>query len=136
MRKIVKKGVSFTLIFVLSFFDIAQAAGAAAGAFNRNDELIKNITTSSKPSDLPIAGVSDFFEKEKIHLINGFDLSKYVGKNVFVGYGIYDEGEDHCKFVEQPGIDKAFYDSVLHFSDNFNQHSYAVTQESMSYSQC
>ena len=136
MQKTFKKSVSLVLIFVLSFFDIAQAAGAAAGAFNRNEELIKNITTSSKPSDLPIAGVSDFFEKEKIHLINGFDLSKYIGKNVFVGYGIYDEGEDHCKFVEQPGVDKAFYDSVLHFSDNFNQHSYAITQEKMSYSQC
>ena len=136
MQKTIKKGICLSLSFILTFFNIAQASGASAGAFKRNDELIKSITTSSKPSDLPIAGVSDFFEKEKIHLINGFDLSKYVGKNVFVGYGIYDAGEDHCKFVEQPGVDKAFYDSVLHFSDSFNQHSYAISQDSMSYTQC
>lgn len=136
MRNSFKKSICLTLASVLTFFDVAQAAGAATGAFNRNDELIKNITTSSKPSDLPIAGVSDFFDKEKVHLIQDFDLSKYIGKNVFVGYGVYDEEQDHCKFVEQPGVDKAFYDSVIHFSENFNQHAYAITQENMSYAQC
>lgn len=136
MRNIFKRGICFTLSFILMFFDIAQAAGNSIEVFNRNEELIKNITTSSRPSDLPIVGVSDFFEKEKVHLINGFDLSQYIGKNIFVGYGIYDSGEEHCKFVEQPGVDKAFYDSVLHISANFNQHSYAVTQNSMNYEQC
>ncbi|MEV9527056.1 hypothetical protein AB0W38_00495 [Aliarcobacter butzleri] len=130
-----KKFISYSLIFVFAFSNTAQAASQIE-ASDRTTEVISDMRSSSVPSDLPVAGVSDFFDKENIHLIKNFDLSAYADKKVFVGYGVYDHSEDNCKFVEQPGVTKAQIDSTFSFKHKFNQNTYAVSMDRMTYSEC
>lgn len=135
MNNIFKKLIINVLTFVLVFTNTAQAITGIDSQERTNDISIDMIK-SSEPSDLPVAGFSDFFDKENIHLIKNFDLSAYTGKKVFVGYGVYDNDEDNCKFVEQPGVTKSDYDSNFAFSHKFNQNSYAISMSRMTYSEC
>ncbi len=135
MKNTFIKLIQFTLIFVLTFSNTAQAI-TGIDAQERTTEISIDMIKSSEPSDLPVAGVSDFFDKENIHLIRNFDLSSYIGKKVFVGYGVYDKKEDNCKFVEKPGVSKSDYDSTFAYVEKFNQNSYAVSKTRMSYSEC
>lgn len=135
MPLFIKKAISYFLVFSLTFSNAVFAADGNE-AVQRTKETIETMLKSSKPSDMPIAGVSDFFAKEKVHLIKNFDLSQYVGKKVFVGYGIYDRNEEHCKFIEQPGVVRADYDLSFHYNEKFNEHSYGVSHKTMNYSEC
>lgn len=131
----VRKFISYILIFVFTFLNTAQATSTIESSV-RSSDIISDMLKSSTPSDLPVAGVSNFFDKENIHLIDKFDLSTFVGKKVFVGYGVYDTNQDNCKFLEQPGISKMDIDTTFGFSKTFNMKSYAVTKTRMTYDEC
>lgn len=132
---IFRKIITFSISLIFLFQHTLQAA-TGISAENRTIEISTNISKSSVPSDLPVMGFSNFFDKEKINLIDGFDLTAYVGKKVFVGYGIYDKGEDNCKFLEKPGVSKNDYDSSFSIKNKFNQHTYAVSKSRMTYGEC
>lgn len=131
LNKIIVTSVTFSILFT----NTAQALTAIT-ADNRTTEVIVNITKSGEPSDLPVASVSDFFDKENIHLLQNFDLSAYTGKKVFVGYGLYDTKEENCKFIEKPGLSKLDYEANFPKNANFNQHSYAISKVRIPYSSC
>lgn len=120
---------------------ISQQVFAAAGTdvikeHKRTKDTITDITKSSKPSDLATVGVSDFFQREAVNLISNMDISKHIGKKIFVGYGLADVNEKNCKFIEQPGVTRADYDAVLSISSKHNGHIYALTKDKMSYQGC
>lgn len=133
--KFLNKIIVTSVIFSILFTNTAQALTAIT-ADNRTTEVIVNITKSGEPSDLPVASVSDFFDKENIHLLQNFDLSAYTGKKVFVGYGLYDTKEENCKFIEKPGLSKLDYEANFPKNANFNQHSYAISKVRIPYSSC
>ena len=134
-----KKLISFSLIFNFLFVYQMEAFTGVSNDINdttRTVEVIQQMIQSGAPSDLPVAGVSSFFDKEHVHLIRNFDLSQYIGKKIFVGYGIYDTGQENCKFVEQPGVTELTYKTAFAATENFNQHSYAISMNRMDYSSC
>ena len=131
----IKKFISLSIIFVLTFFNTVQATSTIESSV-RSSEIISDMLKSSAPSDLPVAGVSNFFDKENIHLVDKFDLSAYVGKKVFVGYGVYDKNEDNCKFLEQPGVSKMDIDTTFAFSKGFNMKTYGISKTRMTYGEC
>ncbi len=131
----VRKIISYVLIFVFTFLNTAQATSTIESSV-RSSDIISDILKSSAPSDLPVAGVSNFFDKENIHLIDKFDLSAYTGKKVFVGYGVYDKNQDSCKFLEQPGISKMDIDTTFAYSKGFNMKTYGISKTRMTYGEC
>lgn len=130
-KRIITGMIAISFIFT----NVAQAVTGIT-AENRTADVIVNITKSGAPSDLPVASVSDFFDKENIHLLQSFDLSAYTGKKAFLGYGVYDSKEDNCKFTEKPGIDKIQYEATFAKFATFNQHSYGITKNRITYDQC
>ena len=131
----VRKFISYILIFVFTFLNTAQATSTIESSV-RSSDIISDMLKSSAPSDLPVAGVSNFFDKENVHLVDQFDLSAYAGKKVFVGYGIYDKNQDSCKFLEQPGISKIDIDTAFAYSKGFNMKTYGISKTRMTYDEC
>lgn len=127
------------ITFIISFILVTQYTVNAATGINIENRTVEtsfNITKSSTPSDLPVIGFSNFFDKEKINLIENLNLADYIGKKVFVGYGVYDKNEDNCKFLEQPGVTKNDYDSTFTIMRTNNQHTYAISKTRMNYNEC
>ena len=69
----VRKFISYILIFVFTFLNTAQATSTIESSV-RSSDIISDMLKSSTPSDLPVAGVSNFFDKENVHLVDQFDL--------------------------------------------------------------
>jgi len=135
--KNLKNFFSFLIVFNLVFTQTINATGITGiNSTNRTVDISQDMIRSDTPSDLPVAAVSDFFDKEEIDLIRNYDISGYTGKKIFVGYGIYDTAQDNCKFIEQPGVSEIDYDSNFAFVHTFNQHSYAISMQRKTYSEC
>jgi len=124
-------------IFLLSFLlPIIAHAAISISAEQRSEKIGNEILNSDKPSDLPIAGYSEFFDNENINLIKNIDLSKYQDMKIFTGYGIFDQEQNNCHYIEIPN--KKDIDFLNNFKDfkRFNQHSYAISKNRMDYEQC
>lgn len=131
----IKKVISFFLIFNFLFLQTAQAMVGVSDS-TRTSDISTDILKSGKPSDLPVASVSKFFTKGSEELAKNFDISNYIGKKIFVGYGVFDSNQDNCKFVEQPNISRNEIDSSFAFHTKFNQHTYGITNTKVSYQEC
>ena len=131
-----KQILSLFLAF-LFIVDVPLAnAAIAISATERPVDFHEDVANSSTPSDMPVAGYSEYFDKENINIIENLDLSQYSGMKGFVGYGIYDIDDNNCHFVNVPGITELDYQQNLKTFKTFNQHSYAVSRNTMPYSQC
>lgn len=133
---IFKRAISGVISFNLIFTSVAQSAITAISDQNRTTDIIINITKSGAPSELPVANTSTFFDTNNIHLIDNFDLSSYAGKKIFLGYGVYDGSESNCKFVEKPGKMEMDYRGAFAKLKSFNQHSYGISNNRMTYHEC
>jgi hypothetical protein len=132
-----KKIISFILIFNFLFIQTLNAANITGiDSTERTMEVSEDMIRSDTPSDLPVAAVSDFFDEEKIDLIKNFDLSNFQGKKIFVGYGVFDKGQDNCKFVEMPNVTELSFDSNFAVVKSFNQHSYGISMNRITYAEC
>lgn len=60
----IKKFISLSIIFVLTFFNTVQATSTIESSV-RSSEIISDMLKSSVPSDLPVAGVSNFLIKRE-----------------------------------------------------------------------
>ena len=130
-----KKIISYLLTFILIFqYDVEAATSMTASP--RTLDLGQNVKDSMTPSDLPIAGYSDFFDKENINLVENFDLSQYQSLKPFVGYGVYDVDKSACQYIEVPGKDKTQFDSTFKKYTTYNTHSYGVSMNRMNYTDC
>jgi len=131
-KKIILLVISLNLIIVQPL-----SAATGIGANERTSDLSIEMIKSGEPSDLPIAGVEDFFEKEHFSFIENFDLSSYLGKQIFVGYGIYDVNQENCKYLEVPGISENDFNLVFTKYGKYNLHSYGlVSMAGLSFSSC
>ena len=132
LRKTILNVVSFILITEQPLF----AALSGLDVHSRSFNPVTQITQDSNVSNLPVADIEDSFSKTSINFNDPMDLSSYIGKKVFVGYGIYDAGEKNCKFIEQPGTTRVQYENNFAFWETFNNHTYAISKTPMSYSEC
>jgi len=132
LQRIILNTISFILITEQPLF----AALTGLDIHSRSFNPVKQITQDSNISDLPVASIQDSFSKISINFNDPMDLSKYIGKKVFVGYGIYDSGEKNCKFIEQPGVSRVQYETNFAFWETFNNHTYAISKTPMDYASC
>ena len=110
---------------------------AFAGDIQVEERTIDKIDTFLKagnPSDIPFIDYVESFTYDNIQPLKNFDLSSYIGKKIFLGYGVYDNNQNFCKYVEMPGME----DPKLYFQSfaTFNKHSYALSFDTMNYTSC
>jgi hypothetical protein len=126
-------------IFLSILLVYEQTLAATGISFNdRTEEINTEMINSSRVSNLPVAGVSDFFEPEHIHLIRNKDLSQYEGKKVFFGYGLYDIEEDNCKFipVSDSNVNENTYNAEFSHTVSYFGHTYGISNYTYTYEDC
>lgn len=133
-----KKIVVHTISFIMIFDNIVFAASSGQNPVqqDRTIEHIRELISGATPSDLPVAGVTRSARDETALLIDKQNLQAHNGKNVFVGYGIYDIEEKNCKYVEKPGLTKTDYLNAFYKRSKFAQHDYGLSRNKMSYADC
>lgn len=131
----VKKLISFLLSFLLIFENMVIAASQPVQQ-DRTLDQIRELLSGATPSNLPVAGVTQSARDETALLIKKQNLSAHGGKNVFVGYGVYDIEEKNCKYVEKPGLTKTDYLNAFYKRAQFAQHAYGVSRYKMTYGAC
>lgn len=126
-RLIISTFISFNLVVLPAFAGDIQVE-------ERTIEKIDTFLKAGNPSDIPFIDYVESFTYDNIQPLKNFDLSSYIGKKIFLGYGVYDNQQNFCKYVEKPGMD----DPKLHFQSftTFNKHSYALSFNPMNYSTC
>ncbi len=128
--------LSFQLIVGQNFIYAADTAGS----YDRTNQQIESFMKNSVPSEIPFIEYMEQFVRSHTKPIEGYNLNQFVGKKAFVGYGVYDKGQNFCKYIEQPGLDptKATDKLETYFTTfgSFNNRSYAVSLNQMSYDNC
>lgn len=132
MRRI----ISLILTFVFFIETPLAYSAVVISPTERSENLNLDMRNSDTPSDLPVAGYEEYFDKEKINVISNQDLSGYSNMRGFIGYGIYDISENQCQFLEVPGQDKYSFDLKFQKIEVSNGHSYGVAYNKMTYGQC
>ncbi len=136
MKKIVKLAlnglISFNLIITPAF---ATSTPPSVGIEERTINKLDTFLKSSKPSDVPFIDYQEQFRPDNVQPLKQINLSNFSGKKIFAGYGLYDVNQDHCKYVEAPGVDKELV-SQFHVNGIFNLHSYGISKTPMSYDNC
>jgi len=132
-KKIIAISISFLFVFEPA---ILNATTVGIGTESRTQEVATDIMKSDRPSELPVAGYSEFFEKEQINIIKNIDLSNYPGLKIFAGYGIFDSTQDNCHYIEVPGKTKFDFENNFKDFSTYNKHSYGISKNRMTYSQC
>jgi len=99
--------------------------------------------TGSQISELPYA---EYFNKLPrnitLTLSEDKDLSKYEGRHIYVGYGLYDRTNDeYCKYLPisvlyQEGQTVPLLESNFYNFKKKGEHSYAMSKDSMTYEEC
>ena len=133
---IYKKFISLFMSFVFLIQPVYLSAFTAINAEQRPENVGNFILTSDRPSDLPVAGYSEYFEQESINIFKDIDLSEYTGQKIFAGYGIYDVNENNCHYVEVPGKTKKDFDKKFKDISEYNKHSYGKSRVRMTYPEC
>ncbi len=137
-----KKGLSvlknkylFIFIVMLGFI---QTIGADTNAIvkDRNQSTSDSMVYGDRSSDIPISGTIDRFQPQSIDVMSNIDASAHPDAKVYVGYGIYDEKEENCIYIDakpSDGVDikNAFSDFFV-----FNGHAYGISRTPMSHAQC
>ena len=119
----------------------SQSFAVVPAIEKRTSDRIDSFLHSPKPSNIPFIEFSKEFTPQKNNLINKLNLSKYKGLQIYAGYGIYDEDNKYCKYVEKPGLFPRTTpaDNINNFysdSQLFQGRSYATSLEPMSYFSC
>jgi len=130
-------------VFVIINLLVIQPINATTGitASQRTVDIQDQMVNSGVPSDLPIAGYSDFFDKETVSLIKNFDISNYSGRKIMIGYGLPDKNSNNCKMMEKPNpnggnFEKSDYDSNFLNFYTYNDHSYGISNSNTTYDNC
>ena len=129
------------ITFQLTIGTSLAYAEPAISSQARTTEMINDFLKNANPSDLPFVDYMESFTHNKIQPIKRFDLSDYNGKQIYVGYGIFDEDQKYCKYVEQPGLDPEHnsadkLSTYFNKIGTFNQHQYAISIDKMTFDEC
>ena len=111
LKKSIKNIISFFIIFNFVIIQPINAASVGISATQRTVDIQSDMLSSGVPSDLPIAGYSDFFEEETLSLVKSFDVSEYENMKIMVGYGLPDKNSNNCKMSEKPGVTQTDFDT-------------------------
>ena len=131
-----EKIVKIILLSIILFNSMIYANNVGIGPNSRTQDIGEFMITSDRPSDLPVAGFSEFFDKENINIFKNMDLTSYTNMKIFAGYGLYDPAQDNCQFIEVPNKSKSDFETNFQDFLKFNKHTYAKTINRMNYSQC
>ena len=132
MRKIITLIVAYQLIFSQAFLMASDIENIV-----RNDTIRDNMRNSSLPSNIPFLGYTESFHAEHVKLIDKHDLSQYEGKEVYVGYGIFDGGENYCKYVDLPNPPAQKIDVKFKDFKKFNNKTYGILRDGdVTYNSC
>jgi hypothetical protein len=131
----VKQALAWLFVSVLAF-----AADSDFNITERSKDDSIAVRRSASPSGInPIAAINSM-TPGTYKLIEGVDLSEYIvpGKDMelFLGYGVYDTGEQHCVFVEKEGNDKIGVDVIEDSITRIGHHTYAVAKNNLNFSGC
>jgi len=133
MRKII---TSF-LVYQLIVPQVVFSAESGVIDLNRNAETQEEINSGATPSDIPYLGYSEYFTPEHIKLLDKQNLTAKSGKQIYVGYGVYDPGDLQCKFIDLPNEPRVPIESAFLKSKTFMNKSYIqYRQGELSYSAC
>jgi hypothetical protein len=94
-----------------------------------------DLTQGSSVSDIPYGYYTDSLTPQMLKVIDSLNMRGEEGKRLFVGYGVYDKNEKNCKYLDT-GITQHDFDLKFHKLKTFNGHSYAISRNKMSLSQC
>lgn len=130
-------------IFLLISYQliIGQALNAAGFVPPTNEERdindIDNLMKNADPSDIPFIDYVESFQIEHTQPIKEHDLSEFIGKQIYIGYGIYDGDNKYCKFTETTIPPSVAVDVRFRDIQTFNGHSYGLVRDGdMNYQAC
>ena len=136
MKKIKNLPVLFMIIYQLIIGQTFIYASSLPSNTQRTNDNISNMMKNANPSDLPFIDYSDSFILEHTQPIKEHDLSDYIGKKVYIGYGLYDSESNYCKFVELASAPTTITTRFTNIN-TFNEHSYAIsTEPNYTYDEC
>lgn len=124
------KKTILTLALVLSFSVFSQAEQIVK---DRNASV--EIMDGSKVSDIPYGYYTDALSPQMIKIIGSLNMSAESNKRLFAGYGVYDKQEKNCKYLDT-GIEQHDFDLKFEKLKTFNGHSYAISRDALTLSQC
>ena len=114
-------------------FTFSLSFGVGESIVDRPPET--DVTTGSRVSDIPYGYYIDSLSPQMIKAFGALNLSSYGNKRIFVGYGVYDKENNKCKFLEG-GFTKHEWDLKFHHLKPFSGHSYAISRDTMNFTQC
>ena len=128
-------------------YSFASSKNSDTTILDRNKTEITNYLYNAHSTKIPYASYSDNFINENTKLLDQFNLNKYKGKYIYVGYGVFDKNNNYCKYVELPSLDpisnpsdNIFSISPANFDErslvHFLNHSYAKSLNTMTYQEC
>jgi len=141
-QSFIKNFLLSTVVLQLIFGQtIAYAANPDIGAQEQTINQINEFMKTSEPSDIPFVDYMEKFVFDHTQPLKRFNLSSFQGKQVYIGYGVYDQDQKYCKYIEQPGLDpngqaSDRVDTYFTNISSFNQHQYAISIDPMSFSEC
>lgn len=136
LKKSINNLISVFIIFNFVIVQPINAASVGITATQRTIEVQDDMLKTGTPSDLPISGYSDFFDKETVSLVKSFDITPYENMKIMVGYGVPDKNSNNCKMSEKPGVTKNDFDTQFIRFFVFNDHSYGLSKNDTTYDDC
>ncbi|MCK9549465.1 hypothetical protein [Aquamicrobium sp.] len=92
-------------------------------------------TTGSRVSNIPYGYYINTLQPQMMRIVGNLNLSSQNDKRFFAGYGLYDAGDNQCKWLEG-GKTKYDFDQKFNKLKVYNNNSYAISRDSMTITQC
>lgn len=105
-------------------------------SYQRTNAQIDAFMKTASPSDIPFVEYMENFVKSNTKPVQNYDLSPYIGKKAFIAYGVFDKGQNFCKYVEKPDLGTEKIEDSFQLISKFNNRSYAMAPNQMSYGAC
>lgn len=102
----------------------------------RENNVSETIINGDEASNIPISGTIDVFRPQNIDVMNNINVSVNPSARVYVGYGIFDEHENNCIYIDAKPSDGSNIKTGFDTFKIFNGHTYGISKTKMSLTQC
>lgn len=102
----------------------------------RDEQTSESIIFGSESSSIPTGGTLHQFRPQTLDVFDHVDASTTPEAYAYVGYGVFDEEEDNCVYIDARPEDGSSVDSAFNEFKTYNGHSYGISRTPMTYGQC
>ena len=103
----------------------------------QRNETGKNYNPNSgSPSDIPYNVYDAKIESKTRQVVDRTDLTQGENSQLFIGYGLYDEGNRYCRYVPVGTMDQTSFDNDFEQEESYTGHSYFISRAALTYNEC